>query len=75
MSFQNLNTLTRDLHLVDTKRIFEQGRQQYMAGFSKYVNPYAGGRHENVWAEGYAFEQDRVTRMLERWNQMDRGTR
>jgi hypothetical protein len=67
---QGLREAVKDLKLVNTDAIVEQGRRAYRAGFEKRANPLNLPSHRTLWERGYDLEQEKFTAMLQRWKNL-----
>ena len=73
MSFKNLGTLTQNLKLTDTDRIFQQGKAAFRAMFTKHANPFKTERDRSIWEKGYVEAERQWREMLLRWREQDKG--
>lgn len=59
MSLKNLATVTKNLTLVNTDAIVEQGRKAFLAMFTITANPFKSDRDRKCWEIGYKAAQQK----------------
>lgn len=67
---QGLKEAVKDLKLIDTDAIIEQGRRAYRAGFEKRNNPLNLPSHRVLWERGYDLELEKFSAMVQRWKNL-----
>jgi hypothetical protein len=68
-----LRNATKNLNLVDTDGIVEQGRAAFRAMFDLRANPFKSDRDRKCWDIGYKAEQQKWYEIQQRWKTQERG--